>query len=413
MPNITPEIEAFARIKVLGVGGSGGNAINHMINSKVKGVDFIAINTDAQDLHHSLAKKRIHIGKNLTRGLGTGMNPEMGKRAAEETKEDIQETVKGADMVFVACGLGGGTGSGVSPIVARTAKELGALTVAVVTRPFFFEGQQRGKIAETALEELRKEVDAIIVIPNDRLLSIIDKTTTVKNAFAMCDEILRNSVEGISDLITTPGIINIDFADIRAVMENAGSALMGIGHASGENRAIEAAKMAINSPLLDVSIHGAKGVLFSIAGGEDLTMFEIQDAAKVITESIDPQAKVIFGTIRDDKLKKNEVKITVIAAGFPEGSPVHLATMGAVGSASGIGANSGMSGAKAVPFSSGRGGATASNESKGKIFNTIAQPEAKEEKAKVEEKKEIPPVKTDDDDDWGAVPAFLRRSKIK
>ncbi len=238
MPNITPEIEAFARIKVLGVGGSGGNAINHMINSKVKGVDFVAINTDAQDLHHSLAKKRIHIGKNLTRGLGTGMNPEMGKRAAEETKEEIQEVVKGADMVFVACGLGGGTGSGVSPIVARTAKELGALTVGVVTKPFFFEGMQRSKIASNALDELRKEVDAIIVIPNDRLLSIIDKTTTVKNAFAMCDEILRNSVEGISDLITTPGIINIDFADIRAVMENAGSALMGIGSASGENRAI-------------------------------------------------------------------------------------------------------------------------------------------------------------------------------
>jgi cell division protein FtsZ len=209
-------------------------------------------------------------------------------------------------------------GSGASPVVARTSKELGALTVAVVTKPFFFEGQQRSKVAETALEELRKEVDAIIVIPNDRLLSTIDKNTTVKNAFAICDEILRQAVEGISDLITTPGIINIDFADIRTVMENAGSALMGIGTATGENRAIEAAKLAINSPLLDVSITGAKGVLFSIAGGEDLTMFEIQDAAKVITESIDPQAKVIFGTVRDDKLKKNEVKVTVIAAGFPD-----------------------------------------------------------------------------------------------
>src|SRR3989338_2151665 len=247
------------------------------------------------------------------------MNPEMGKRAVEETKEEIQEAIKGANMVFVACGLGGGTGSGASPAIARTAKELGALTVAVVTKPFFFEGQQRAKIAETALDELQKEVDAIIVIPNDRLLSTIDKNTTVKNAFAICDEVLRQAVEGISDLITTPGIINIDFADIRTVMENAGSALMGIGSASGENRAIEAAKFAINSPLLEVSITGAKGVLFSIAGGEDLTMFEIQDAAKVITESIDPQAKVIFGTVRDDKLKKNEVKVTVIAAGFPEG----------------------------------------------------------------------------------------------
>jgi cell division protein FtsZ len=319
MPNITPDIEAFARIKVIGVGGSGKNAVNHMINSKVKGVDFISINTDAQDLHHSLAKKRIHIGKNLTRGLGTGMNPEMGKRAIEETKEDVQEALKGADMVFVACGLGGGTGSGASPVVARTAKELGALTVAVVTKPFFFEGQQRSKIADISLDELRKEVDAIIVIPNDRLLTTIDKNTTVKNAFSICDEILRQAVEGISDLITTPGIINIDFADIRTVMENAGSALMGIGSATGENRAIDAAKMAINSPLLDVSITGAKGVLFSIAGGEDLTMFEIQDAAKIITESVDPNAKVIFGNERDDKLKKNEVKITVIAAGFPEG----------------------------------------------------------------------------------------------
>ncbi|MEI6057940.1 MAG: cell division protein FtsZ, partial [bacterium] len=318
MPNITPEIEAFARIKVIGIGGSGKNAVNHMINSKVKGVDFISMNTDAQDLHHSLAKKRIHIGKNLTRGLGTGMNPEIGKRAAEETKEDVQEVIKGADMVFIACGLGGGTGTGASPLVARTAKELGALTVGVVTKPFFFEGQQRSKIAEKGLEELRKEVDAIIVIPNDRLLTTIDKNTTVKNAFAICDEILRQAVEGIADLITTPGLINIDFADIRAVMENSGAALMGVGSASGEHRAVEAAKLAINSPLLDVSINNAKGVLFSIAGGEDLTMFEIQDAAKVITESIDPNAKVIFGTVRDDKLKKNEVKITVIAAGFPD-----------------------------------------------------------------------------------------------
>lgn len=387
MPNITPEIEAFARIKVVGCGGSGKNAVNHMINSKVKGVDFISINTDAQDLHHSLAKKRIHIGKNLTRGLGTGMNPEMGKRAIEETKEEVQEALKGADMIFVACGLGGGTGSGASPVVARTAKELGALTVAVVTKPFFFEGQQRSKIAETALDELRKEVDAIIVIPNDRLLTTIDKNTTVKNAFSICDEILRQAVEGISDLITTPGLINIDFADIRTVMENAGSALMGIGSASGENRAIEAAKMAINSPLLDVSINGAKGVLFSIAGGEDLTMFEIQDAAKVITESVDPNAKVIFGTVRDDKLKKNEVKITVIAAGFPENNN------------SNNNINTISNSEKPIQ----------KEEVKGKIFNSVSQPSQKE---KIEEKKEIK-NEVQDDDDWGAVPAFLRRSKLK
>ena len=400
MPNITPDIEAFARIKVIGVGGSGKNAVNHMINSKVKGVDFISINTDAQDLHHSLAKKRIHIGKNLTRGLGTGMNPEMGRRAIEETKEEVQEALKGADMVFVACGLGGGTGSGASPVVARTAKELGALTVAVVTKPFFFEGQQRSKISDAALDDLRKEVDAIIVIPNDRLLSTIDKNTTVKNAFSICDEILRQAVEGISDLITTPGLINIDFADIRTVMESAGSALMGIGSATGDNRAIEAAKLAINSPLLDVSITGAKGVLFSIAGGEDLTMFEIQDAAKVITESVDPQAKVIFGTVRDDKLKKNEVRVTVIAAGFPEMTSAEKD-------------NQARPAAFTTPEPSIRDD---KNASRGKIFNTLtgttpapAAQQAPQERV-LEVKKE---VKEDDDDDWGAVPAFLRRSKLK
>lgn len=399
MPNITPEIEAFARIKVIGVGGSGKNAVNHMINSKVKGVDFISINTDAQDLHHSLAKKRIHIGRNLTRGLGTGMNPEMGRRAVEETKEDVQEALKGADMVFVACGLGGGTGSGASPVVARTAKELGALTVAVVTKPFFFEGQARSKIAEAGLEELRKEVDAIIVIPNDRLLSTIDKNTTVKNAFSICDEILRQAVEGISDLITTPGLINIDFADIRTVMESAGSALMGIGSAIGENRAIEAAKRAINSPLLDVSINGARGVLFSIAGGEDLTMFEIQDAAKIITESVDPNAKVIFGTVRDDKLKKGEVKVTVIAAGFPEGIPGVKDEQAKV--VSGFTAPEVKPKEEPTTMRSRVFGNTPSREPVAKVVE------------KVEEKKDLKNEVQNDDDDWGAVPAFLRRSKLK
>ena len=378
MPQITPEVEAFARIKVLGVGGSGKNAINHMINSKVKGVEFIAVNTDAQDLHNTQSKKKIHIGKNLTRGLGTGMNPELGKRAVEETKEEIQEAIKGADMVFIAGGMGGGTCTGAAPVVAKTAKEIGALTVAVVTKPFFFEGAQRMRLAEQGLEELRKSVDAIIIIPNDRLLSTISKETTARAAFAMCDEILKQAVEGISDLITTPGVINIDFADIRSIMENAGSALMGIGTASGEKRAEEAAKNAINSPLLELSIHGAKGVLFSIAGGDDLTMFEIQDAAKVITESIDSNAKVIFGTVRDEKLKKGEIKITVIASGFPE-------TTG-----------------KRSLFGT---------DERGKIFNSpTAAPAAKESApaTKVEEKK---PVIEDADDDWGAVPAFLRRAK--
>ncbi len=380
MPQIKPDVETFARIKVLGVGGSGKNAVNHMINSKVKGVEFIAINTDAQDLHHSHANKKIHIGKNLTKGLGTGMNPELGKRAAEETKEEIQEALKGADMVFVAGGEGGGTFSGASPIVARTAKELGILTIAVVTRPFMFEGLQRNKIAEQGIEELRKCVDAIIIVPNDRLLEMVSKDTTAKAAFAICDDILRQAVEGISDLITTPGTINIDFADIRTIIENAGSALMGVGTASGENRAIEAAKIAINSPLLEVSINGAKGVLFSIAGGDDLTLFEIQDAAKIITESIDSNAKVIFGTIRDEKLKKNEIKITVIASGFSE-----------------------------MP-------------AKKSLFQTVTMSSSKEEdekknikaeKESLSEQTEDKNIKVDEDDDWGAVPAFLRRSKIK
>ena len=448
MPNITPEIEVFARIKVLGVGGSGRNALNHMIEQKVKGVDFISVNTDSQDLHHSLAKKKIYLGKNLTRGLGTGMNPEMGRRAAEETKDDIQEAIKGADMVFVACGLGGGTGTGASPLVARTAKELGALTVAVVTKPFSFEGQQRSKIAELGLDELRKEVDAIIVIPNDRLLSTIDRNTTVKNAFATCDEVLRQAVEGISDLITTPGIINIDFADIRAVMENAGAALMGIGLATGENRAVEAARKAINSPLLDLSISGAKGVLFSIAGGEDLTMFEIQDAAKVITESIDPQAKVIFGTVRDEKLKKNEIKITVIAAGFPENQPslsetalnfqnqqtsrtikdvrdtremkdnrdgeqaIQPKRRSIFGSNSE--ANQNTIHSTAMPTQSADDPRTKTQVSSSRIDSGFDRADRSERpEPRNEERREIPNTSKDDDDEWGAIPAFLRRSKLK
>lgn len=401
MPQIKPEVEAFARIKVLGIGGSGKNAVNHMINSKVKGVEFIVVNTDAQDLHHSLAKKKIHIGKNLTRGLGTGMNPEMGKRAVEETKEEIQESLKGADMVFIACGLGGGTGTGAAPVVARTAKELDCLTVGVVTKPFSFEGNQRMRLAEAGLEELRQAVDALIVVPNDRLLATISKDTSAKSAFAMCDDILKSAVEGISDLITTPGLINIDFADIKAVMEGAGAALMGIGRASGEKRAEEAAKLAINSPLLEVSINGAKGVLFSIAGTDDLTMFEIHDAAKVITESVDPNAKIIFGTVRDEKLKKGEVKITVIASGFPDNYMKHnLFSEKSNINNQDIQENS--------------------REDKGKIFNSVPfmgnremNTEERKKTEGIRESEEKKQTVIDDDDDWGAVPAFLRRSKLK
>jgi cell division protein FtsZ len=316
MAKINPDIQSFARIKVIGVGGSGKNALNHMIDSHVDSVEFICMNTDTQDLHHSQANKKIHIGRNLTKGQGTGMNPEVGRESAEETKAEIQEAVKGADMVFIACGMGGGTGTGAAPIVAQTARELGALTIAVVTKPFAFEGQQRARIAEQGLLDLEKHVDALITIPNDRLLAITSKDTSFKDAFAMSDEVLRQAVEGISELITTQGIVNIDFADIKSVMSNAGSAFMGIGSATGENRAEEAAYNAINSPLLDVAISGAKGVLFAISGGDDITMHEVNTIAKIVTESVDPDAKIIFGPIHDDKLKKGEIKVTVIATGF-------------------------------------------------------------------------------------------------
>ena len=316
---VTPEIETFARIRVVGVGGSGCNAINHMIASKVKGVEFVAVNTDAQDLHRSLAKRKIHIGKNLTRGLGAGMNPDLGRRAAEETRQEIQEALQGSDMVFITCGMGGGTGTGAAPTVAKIAKELGALTVAVVTRPFAFEGAQRNAIADKGLNDLKKEVDAYLVIPNDKLLAIVEAQTSAKNAFALCDEILRQAVEGVSDIITTPGEINTDFNDIKTIMEGAGPALMGIGIADGDNRAKDAAAQAVNSPLLDVSITGAKGILFVVAGAEDLGILEVQEAAKVIGESVDKTAKVIFGIMRDEKLKKGQIRIIVIATGFPEG----------------------------------------------------------------------------------------------
>ncbi len=398
---VTPEVESFARIKVVGIGGSGENAVNHMINSKVRGVEFIAINTDAQDLHHSLAKKKIHIGKNLTKGLGAGMDPAIGKRAAEETKEEIQESLKGADMVFLTCGMGGGTGTGAAPSTAQVAREAGSLTVGVVTRPFSFEGAQRTRIAQQGIDELKKEVDALIVIPNDRLFGVVQKDTTLKNAFAMCDEVLRQAVEGIADLITMPGIINVDFADIRAILQNAGSALMGIGMATGEKRAVEAAQMAINSPLLDVSVAGAKGVLFAIAGGEDLTMTEIQDAAKVITESVDKEAKIIFGAIKDDRLKKNEIKVTVIASGFPEGN----AASGSL-----------------FQFSRNKEKEVEKDDSIGnKLFGggkVEKEPKEKEEEPAAPtpmpgkpETVELKPKVEEEDDEWGAIPAFLRRKK--
>lgn len=315
MAEVKPVIETFAKIKVIGVGGSGGAAINRMIDCGVKGVEFIAVNTDVQALHYNKAGKKLHIGKSITRGLGAGMNPELGRSAAEESQNEIRDLLKDTDMVFITCGLGGGTGTGAAPIVAEIARDLGALTVAVVTKPFAFEGAQRKNISERGFMELADKVDTIITIPNDKLLQVIDKKTSLLDAFMVVDEVLRQGVQGIAELITIPGLINVDFADVKAVMANAGSALMGIGQATGENKAIEAAKSAVNSPLLEVSIEGARGILFTITGGPGLTMNEVNEAAKVITASADEDAKIIFGAVINDKMK-DEVKITVVATGF-------------------------------------------------------------------------------------------------
>ncbi|MDD4994938.1 MAG: cell division protein FtsZ [Patescibacteria group bacterium] len=315
MPEIKPDVESFAKIKVVGVGGGGSSAVNRMIQSKIRGVDFIAVNTDVQALHYSSAPTKLHIGKTTTRGLGAGMNPDLGSQSADESQNEIREILKGADMVFITAGMGGGTGSGAGPKVAQIAKELGALTVAVVTKPFSFEGTQRLRIAEDALDRISEYVDTIITIPNDRILQIIDKKTSLLDAFDIVDDVLRQGVQGITEVITVPGLINLDYADIRSIMESAGSALMGIGRASGENRAVDAAKAAISSPLLELSIDGAKGVLFTIAGGPNMSMHEVSEAAETITASADPDARIIFGAIIDEALK-DEVKVTVIATGF-------------------------------------------------------------------------------------------------
>ncbi len=318
MAEVKTDIETFSRIKVIGVGGGGGNAISRMIDADLKGVEFVAINTDTQALHHSKAEEKVHIGKSLTKGLGAGMNPEVGRQAAEESREEIQNVLKGADMVFVTCGLGGGTGTGAAPVVAETAKELGILTVAVVTKPFSFEGSRRRAIAEEGLAALKKRVDTIISIQNDKILSIIDKKTSLVNSFRIVDDVLRQGVQGISDIIcnSSSESVNVDFKDVETTMSNSGDALMGIGIATGENRAQEAARAAVNSPLLDLSIDGAKRVLFNITGSSDITMFEVEEASNVITESVDPDARIIFGTVIDDNLPKGEIQITVIATGF-------------------------------------------------------------------------------------------------
>ncbi|HEY4315943.1 MAG TPA: cell division protein FtsZ [Actinomycetes bacterium] len=315
----------LAVIKVVGIGGGGVNAVNRMIEVGLKGVEFIAINTDAQALLMSDADVKLDVGRELTRGLGAGANPEVGRKAADDHSEEIEEVLRGADMVFVTAGEGGGTGTGGAPIVARIARSLGALTIGVVTRPFGFEGRRRATSAETGIEELREEVDTLIVIPNDRLLSISDRSISMLDAFKSADQVLLQGVSGITDLITTPGLINLDFADVKSVMSGAGSALMGIGSARGDNRAVEAAEMAISSPLLEASIDGAHGVLLSISGGSDLGLFEINEAAQLVAQSAHNEANIIFGAVIDDALG-DEVRVTVIAAGFDSGSPTRASS---------------------------------------------------------------------------------------
>ncbi|MDD3794306.1 MAG: cell division protein FtsZ [Candidatus Gracilibacteria bacterium] len=312
-------ISPVAKIKVVGVGGAGQNAVNRMIESGLDGVEFVSINTDAQALYNSLAPKKLNIGKIMTHGLGAGANPEVGKKAAEESREEIKNALDGADMVFITCGLGGGTGTGAAPVVAEVAKELGALTVGIVTKPFSFEGQNRMSKALDGYSSLKEKVDTLITIPNDRILTIIDKKTPLLDAFSIVDEILNQGVQGVSDLITQPGLINVDFADVTSVMKNAGSALMGIGYGSGENRATEAARSAIDSPLLELSIAGAKGLLFNITGGTDLSMYEVDEAARIITDNVDPDANIIFGATINEQYN-GELKITVVATGFDEES---------------------------------------------------------------------------------------------
>ncbi|WP_202077003.1 cell division protein FtsZ [Caldalkalibacillus salinus] len=311
------DMQSLAQIKVIGVGGGGSNAVNRMIENGVQGVDFIAVNTDAQALHLSKAEHRLQIGEKLTRGLGAGANPEVGKKAAEESREQLESVLKGADMVFVTAGMGGGTGTGAAPVIAEVAKELGALTVGVVTRPFTFEGRRRSTHAHAGIEALKEKVDTLIVIPNDRLLEIVDKNTPMLEAFREADNVLRQGVQGISDLIAVPGLINLDFADVKTIMTEKGSALMGIGVATGESRATEAAKKAICSPLLETSIDGAKGVLMNITGGSNLSLYEVNEAADIVASSSDPEVNMIFGAVINEELK-DEIVVTVIATGFEE-----------------------------------------------------------------------------------------------
>ncbi|ACV61950.1 cell division protein FtsZ [Desulfofarcimen acetoxidans DSM 771] len=310
-------IEQFANIKVIGVGGGGNNAVNRMIVAGLKGVEFVSVNTDAQALQYAQTSTKIQIGTKLTKGLGAGANPDIGQKAAEESRDEIMQALKGSDMIFVTAGMGGGTGTGAAPVVAEIAKELGALTVGVVTKPFTFEGRKRMTQAESGIESLKNNVDTLITIPNDRLLQVIEKNTTIVEAFRIADDVLRQGVQGISDLIAVPGLINLDFADVKTIMRETGSALMGIGSSSGDNRASEAARKAISSPLLETSIEGARGVLLNITGGTSLGLFEVHEAAEIISQAADQEANIIFGAVIDDRLEE-EVRVTVIATGFDQ-----------------------------------------------------------------------------------------------
>ncbi|HEC33864.1 MAG TPA: cell division protein FtsZ [Chloroflexi bacterium] len=314
----TPQVENFAQIRVIGIGGGGSNAVNRMIEEGIAGVGFIAVNTDAQALMLSDASERVRIGDKLTRGLGVGGDPEMGRKAAEESVDELYEVLRGSDMVFITAGMGGGTGTGAAPVIAKIAREMDALTIGVVTRPFAFEGKKRADVAAFGIEALKEEVDTLIVIPNDRLLEIVEKRVSLQDAFRLADDVLRQGIQGISELITVPGLINLDFADVRAVMSEGGAALMAVGRASGENRAVEAAQQAISSRLLDITIDGARGILFNVTGGSNLSLYEVNEAASIIKETAHPDVNLIFGAVIDEAMG-DEIRITVIATGFDGG----------------------------------------------------------------------------------------------
>jgi cell division protein FtsZ len=327
-------VENFARIKVLGMGGGGSNAVNRMIEEGIQGVEFVAVNTDSQALMLSQAPQRIRIGDKLTKGLGSGGDPEMGRKAADESSDELYEILRGADMVFLTAGMGGGTGTGAAPVAASIAREVGALTIGVVTRPFTFEGSRRSTVAEEGIQRLKEDVDTLIVIPNDRLLQIVDKRASLQEAFRVADDVLRQGIQGISELITVPGLINLDFADVRSIMSEGGAALMAVGHGSGENRAVDAANQAISSQLLDVTIDGARGILFNVTGGADLSLFEVNEAAEIIRQTAHPEVNIIFGAVIDESMD-DEVRITVVATGFDTtASPVSVRRRPAVARAS-------------------------------------------------------------------------------